>query len=68
MRRDLVEAALQRHKENPASILDGGDGSARVAIEYRRDNPGCSDADVQRAVARFRGYWLLKGRRLPFEE
>lgn len=36
------------------SVLDGGDGSARCALEYRRGHPGCSDVDVQDAVRAYR--------------
>lgn len=44
----FVEQAEREHRKNPASVLDGGDGSARFAIEYRRLHGNWEDIPNER--------------------
>lgn len=55
MRADLVKLAEAAHKNDPASILKGGDGSAAFAIRFRNGNPDATDLQVIEAVERIYG-------------
>lgn len=56
LKRFVVEAQWN-HRINPASVLDGGDGSARFAIEYRRVHGNWED--IAEEGARLRAYGLM---------